>query len=172
MYPSGTANQDTAGGQTRLGSHVRYHRRVPSPCHHRCHGNATGEQLRGGTVQMGTLIDIRSREWPAHSLDSDPPSQSLTNSNTKKSAKWKSTNWLEWRSYLQGSVFLRFPFESGGGWSGSRGGEGGAAPWRSGRVGSGGKKNGRKKKRRLSGRIYIRLSRTTAYGATQSRQSM
>jgi len=26
---------------------------------------------------MGTLIDIRSREWPAHSLDSDPPSQTL-----------------------------------------------------------------------------------------------
>ena len=84
MYPSGTANQDTTAGQTRLGSHVRYHRTVPSPCNH---DNAMGEQLRGGTVQMGTLIDIRSREWPAHSLDSDPPSQILTNSNPKKSAK-------------------------------------------------------------------------------------
>jgi len=55
MYPSGKANQDTAAGQTRLGSHVRYHRTVPSPCHHRCHGNATGERWRGGTVQMGGL---------------------------------------------------------------------------------------------------------------------
>ena len=83
MYPSETANQYTAAGQTRLGSHVRYHRTVPSPCH-QCHGNATGEQLRGGTVQMGTLIDIRSREWPAHILDSNLPSQRLTNSNPKK----------------------------------------------------------------------------------------
>ena len=153
MYPSGTANQDTATGQTRLGSHVRYHRTVPSP-YHQCHGNAMGEQLRGGTVQMGTLIDIRSRESPAHSLDSDPPSQSLTNSNPKKSAKWKKTNWLEWRSYLQGSVFLRFPFESGGGWSGSRGGEGGAAPWRSGRVGSQGKKEWEKKEEK-AGRMGL-----------------
>jgi len=55
MYPSGKANQDTAAGQTRLGSHIRYHRTVPSPCHHRCHGNATGERWRGGTVQMGGL---------------------------------------------------------------------------------------------------------------------
>jgi len=55
MYPSGKANQDTAAGQNRLGSHVRYHRTVPSPCHHRCHGNATGERWRGGTVQMGGL---------------------------------------------------------------------------------------------------------------------
>ena len=43
-------------------------------------------------------------------------------------------------SYLQGSVSLRFPFESGGGWSGSRGEEGGAAPWRSGSGGVEGKK--------------------------------
>ena len=124
---------------------------------------------------MGTLIDIRSREWPART---DPKksggviSQSLTNSNPKKSAKWKKTNWLEWRSYLQRSVFLRFPFESGGGWSGSRGGEGGAAPWRSGRVGIREKKNGRKRKRRLAGWICIRLSRATPHGATQSRQHM
>ena len=39
MYPSGKANQDTAAGQTRLGSHVRYHRTVPSPCH-QCHERA------------------------------------------------------------------------------------------------------------------------------------
>ena len=32
--------------------------------------NATGERWRGGTIEMGTLIGIRSREWPAHSLDS------------------------------------------------------------------------------------------------------
>ena len=121
---------------------------------------------------MGTLIDIRSREWPVHSLDSDQLSQSLTNSNPKKSTRWKKTNWLEWRSYLQGSVFLCFPFESGGGWSGSRGGEGGAAPWRSGQVGSGGKKNGRKRKRRLAGWICIRLNHATPHGATQSCQCM
>ena len=91
---------------------------------------------------------------------------------SKKSVKWRKTNRLKWRSYLQGLVFLRSSFESSKGWSGSRGGEGGAAPWRSGRVGSGGKKNGRRRKRRLAGWACIRLSRTTAHGATQSRQSM
>ena len=95
------------------------------------------------------------------------PTKTLTNSNPKKSVKWRKINRLEWRSYLQGSISLRFPFESGGGWSGSRGGEGGAAPWRSSQVGSGGKKNGRRRKRRLSGRTYIRLRRATPHGATQ-----
>ena len=37
---------------------------------------------------------------------------------------------------------------------------------------SGGKKNGRRRKRRLAEWACIRLSRATAYGATQSRQSM
>jgi len=67
-------------------------------------------------------------------------------------------------SYLQGSVFLRFPFESGGGWSGSRGGEVGAAPWRSGRVGSGGKKEWEKKEEK-AGRVdlYYAESRHAAW---------
>ena len=38
--------------------------------------------------------------------------------------------------------------------------------------GSGGEKNGRRRKRRLAMWTCIRLSRTTAHGATQSRQSM
>ena len=47
-----------------------------------------------------------------------------------------------------------------------------AAPWRLGRVRSGGKKNGRRRKRRLAGWACIRLTRATAHGATQSHQSM
>ena len=63
--------------------------------------------------------------------------------------------------------FSLFPFESGGGWSGSRGGEGETAPWKLGRVGSRGKKNGRRRKRRLAGWACIRLSRAKACDATQ-----
>ena len=41
------------------------------------------------------------------------PTKTLTNSNPKKSAKWRKTNRLEWRSYLQGSVSLCFPLRIG-----------------------------------------------------------
>ena len=27
--------------------------------------------------------------------------------------KWRKTNWLEWRSYVQGSISLRFPHQNG-----------------------------------------------------------
>jgi hypothetical protein len=50
---------------------------------------------------------------------------------TMESAK---TNWLEWRSYLPRAISQTFLFKTGEGWSGSRGGGLGAAPWEGGEL--------------------------------------
>ena len=98
------------------------------------------------------------------------PTKTLTNSNPKKIHEME-----ENQSVRMEELPLRIGFPSFSlriGWEDGVDLEGKREGRRHGGWSSGGKKNGRSRKRRLAEWACIRLSRATAHGATESRQSM
>jgi hypothetical protein len=59
-------------------------------------------------------------------LSNSNHTQNLTTSNQTKTTESAKTNWLDWMSYLPEAISHTFLFKTGEGWSGSRGGLGGA----------------------------------------------